>query len=263
MAKTMQPGYWAVLPANVRYDRSLTTTAKLLYAEISSLAQIDGYCWATDKYFAELFLCSEATITRAMKQLTNSGYIRAEKAANNRGTERHIFCGVFGPKGGTVKNDGTLDGTLTGDGTPTVKNDGTPPSTPINRNNKRGNTRARGNEVRGEVREEFSAFVCEAGFGEDSALFRGLMDFAKNRAKIGKSMESDLAARRLTKKLLRLSGGRVDVMVAMLDKAIELNWTSIYPLRPDELPGVLDAHGGTVEESSGVKTWTPGGGSDE
>lgn len=142
MAKTMQPGYWAVLPANVRHDRGLTTTAKLLYSEISSLAQVDGYCWATDKYFSDLFICSVSTITRAIRSLADGGYIRIEKTSNIRGLERRIFCGVYPSKGGIVKNDDTLDDTVKNDDTLIVKNDDTPPSTPINRNNKRGNTRA-------------------------------------------------------------------------------------------------------------------------
>lgn len=260
----IQPGYWAVIPANIRYDRNLTNTAKLLYGEISSLAQGDGYCWATDKYFAELFLCSESTVSRAIRSLSDGGYIRIEKTSNIKGAERHIFCGIY-PQNlggeGPVKNDGTLDGTCKNDGRGPVKNDGTPGPTPINRNTIKGKTRARGNEVREEVREAFSAFVSEVGLGEDSALFRSLMDFAKNREKIGKSMDTDLAARRLTIKLYRLSEGKVPVMIAMLDKAIELNWTSVYALRPDEIPGPAGGSAaGKVEERSGVKTWTPGGG---
>ena len=34
-----KPGYWAVLPARVRYDEELRPNAKLIYAEITALAQ--------------------------------------------------------------------------------------------------------------------------------------------------------------------------------------------------------------------------------
>ena len=40
--KQERPGYWAVLPASVRYDETLPPNAKLIYAEIAALAQIDG-----------------------------------------------------------------------------------------------------------------------------------------------------------------------------------------------------------------------------
>ena len=39
-----RPGFWAVLPAEVRYDKDLPASAKLLYAEISSLSDQLGYC---------------------------------------------------------------------------------------------------------------------------------------------------------------------------------------------------------------------------
>ena len=41
------PGYWAVIPAEVRYDDALPANAKLLYGEISSLCDQKGYCYAS------------------------------------------------------------------------------------------------------------------------------------------------------------------------------------------------------------------------
>ena len=46
-----KPAYWAVLPAGVRYDETLPASAKLLYAEISSLTNQEGYCYASNAYF--------------------------------------------------------------------------------------------------------------------------------------------------------------------------------------------------------------------
>lgn len=260
MAKTMQPGYWAVLPANVRYDRGLTTTAKLLYAEISSLAQIDGYCWATDKYFSDLFICSVSTITRAIRSLADGGYIRIEKTSNIRGLERRIFCGVYPSKGGIVKNDDTLDDTVKNDDTPIVKNDDTPPSTHINRNNKRGNTRARP-RARESIPKEVVDVFRDFADG-DKELFEDLLDFAESRHKVKHPMTSELAAKRFVIKLKRLSTGDRAVMLAMLDKAIERGWTSVYPLKSDEMPQASGTGAG-IEERPGVEIWTPGGGSDE
>ena len=40
--ETAKPSYWAVLPAGIRYDPEITAGAKLLYAEITSLADARG-----------------------------------------------------------------------------------------------------------------------------------------------------------------------------------------------------------------------------
>lgn len=70
-----QPNYYAVIPANVRYDKDLTANAKLLYGEISALAQKDGACYATNKYFAELYNVSQVSISKWINSLVDKKYI--------------------------------------------------------------------------------------------------------------------------------------------------------------------------------------------
>ena len=67
-------GYFGILPSNVRYDKSLQPSAKLLYVEITALCRKQGYCWATNAYFAELFNTTERTIKRWVKTLCDKGY---------------------------------------------------------------------------------------------------------------------------------------------------------------------------------------------
>ena len=70
--------YYAIIPANVRYDKNLKDKAKLLYGEITSLSNKDGYCWATNRYFADLYDVSTTTISTLIKNLIDRGYIKSQ-----------------------------------------------------------------------------------------------------------------------------------------------------------------------------------------
>ena len=69
------PGYFSVIPANVRYDVELCPNAKLLYGEITALCNKKGYCWATNRYFARLYQVSTVAVSTWINQLVKKGYI--------------------------------------------------------------------------------------------------------------------------------------------------------------------------------------------
>lgn len=70
-----KPNYYAIIPADIRYDKTLKDKAKFLYAEITALCNKDGYCFASNKYFAELYGVRKETISRLLNDLKNRGYI--------------------------------------------------------------------------------------------------------------------------------------------------------------------------------------------
>lgn len=74
----MDKSYFAIIPANVRYDESLTANAKLLYGEITALANEKGYCWAANTYFAELYGVSKTSVSKWIKQLVDKGCIKSQ-----------------------------------------------------------------------------------------------------------------------------------------------------------------------------------------
>ena len=71
----VQANYYAIIPANVRYDKTIPAAAKLLYAEITALCRKEGYCWASNRYFAELYDAAPSTVSGWIKALENAGYI--------------------------------------------------------------------------------------------------------------------------------------------------------------------------------------------
>lgn len=78
MEEQIQKSYYAVIPANVRYDKNLIPNAKLLYGEITALCNEKGYCWAGNGYFAELYGVSKTSISKWVKSLIDGGYIVSE-----------------------------------------------------------------------------------------------------------------------------------------------------------------------------------------
>jgi DNA-binding transcriptional ArsR family regulator len=68
-------GYYAIIPASVRYDVRLTANAKLLYGEITALCNDKGYCWARNAYFADLYGKTETSISQWISSLVDCGYV--------------------------------------------------------------------------------------------------------------------------------------------------------------------------------------------
>lgn len=88
----MNPGYFAILPASVRYDNRLSASEKLMFSEITALAGRDGYAYAKNKYFAELYGVDERTIRRWIAKLADMKYVSVSmvKKANGADDFRRI-----------------------------------------------------------------------------------------------------------------------------------------------------------------------------
>lgn len=71
-----EPCYFSVLPSNVRYDDSLCPNEKLLFSEISSLCNKNGYCFANNEYFAKLYKVHKNTVSKWISHLKEKKYIK-------------------------------------------------------------------------------------------------------------------------------------------------------------------------------------------
>lgn len=73
-----KPSYFAILIADVRYDKTLKPLARLLYAEITALCNKEGYCWSSNQYFADLYEVDPKTVSGWIGQLKTKGYITVQ-----------------------------------------------------------------------------------------------------------------------------------------------------------------------------------------
>ena len=83
------PAYYALIPYAVRYDKRLRPAARLLYGELTALANKNGVCTARNEYFAELYDVDVKTISRWISQLRDYGYIEVE-ILQSEGNRREI-----------------------------------------------------------------------------------------------------------------------------------------------------------------------------
>ena len=74
----VNPNYFGIIPANVRYDKELGANAKLLYSELTCLANKEGFCFASNNYFAKLYDVDPSAISKRIKQLADRGYVHIE-----------------------------------------------------------------------------------------------------------------------------------------------------------------------------------------
>ena len=84
------PGFFAILPASVRYDRRLKPAEKIFYAEITSLADKTGCCYASNAYFCPLYDTTERTVQRWVKHLQELGYVAVSYARDGAANRRYI-----------------------------------------------------------------------------------------------------------------------------------------------------------------------------
>ncbi len=87
-----KPNYFAIIPAEVRYNKELTDKAKLLYAEITCLCNFRGNCWATNEYFARLYEVNTETISRNIQLLEKHKLIRIKYVYNGNVITKRVIA---------------------------------------------------------------------------------------------------------------------------------------------------------------------------
>ena len=86
-----KPNYFAIIPANVRYDTDLRANAKLMYGEITALSSKYGECSASNNYFARLYEVDCSAISKWITQLKDKKYIEIEYITNGKEIKKRII----------------------------------------------------------------------------------------------------------------------------------------------------------------------------
>lgn len=238
------PGYYAVIPASVRYDDALPSNAKLLYGEISALIGAEGFCFANNAYFAQLYKLSERTVSSLISKLQKEGYIVVDLDRDETGQirQRKLFLKESVPDGqplenifhtprkdfpeGIEKNFQYTNTSITNIEKENIKEK-------ENRKNKKGGCSS--TEVFNPLPQFVQWIVDTFGDGEarerKNDLYFAFVRFSDNRTALKKPFKTQMAVTSLCNRLLRLTDKSEDKLVEMIDllDASTINgWQSVY-----------------------------------
>jgi len=86
-------GYYCVIPWKLLTDSRISSTAKLLYGEISALANKEGYCWASNTHFTKIFnIKSPTRISSLIRELREHEYVYTEIDKDNGNFRKIWLC---------------------------------------------------------------------------------------------------------------------------------------------------------------------------
>lgn len=219
-----QKSYYAIIPANVRYDKDLAPNAKLLYGEITALCNEKGYCWASNKYFAELYGVSVLSVKRWVNSLVTKGYVYRTLTykPNSKEVDKRILSIDSGIKIDTTSVQKCYDPSIKNDTSSSIKND-TDNNTSIN--NTFNNTNIY--KEKNNKKESVNSVIAE--YTESKDLQDALHDFVDMRTK---------ARKPLTVRAMKLSLNELDKLavddvtkIAIVNQSIVHSWLTFYKLQ--------------------------------
>ena len=205
--------YYAVLPATVRYDKGLSPNAKLLFAEVTALCNDEGYCWASNQYFATLYGVEKRTIQRWIDSLIEKKYIKKQliyQTNSKKLDKRLLYLG----------DDKNVTTHVTKMSPPHDKNVTTPVtkmSPIILKNNIKTNNKKK--NIKKEKIESYSS---------NKELVDALLEFVEMRKQNKKPM-TDRAVDLILKKLDGMASNDREKLI-IVNQSIEHGWLSFYPV---------------------------------
>ena len=202
MAERDFKGVW--IPKEVWLDDRLSATEKVILAEIDSLDRGTVGCTAGNEYLAEFCQCSVPTVTRAIKKLTDLGYLGIKSFDGRR---REISSLLIRQPNQNDEADTSKRLAINIDN-----------NTDIN--------------IKKEKKTNFDKII--ESFTDNEELQEALRGFIAHRKTIKKPL-SDHSLRLSLKRLVSLSDAE-DLQIAIVNQAVERGWQGFYPLKDDYEP---------------------------
>lgn len=252
----VKKSYYAIIPANVRYDKRLCANAKLLYGEITALCNEKGYCWARNSYFTDLYDVSQRSVQKWIKQLIDCGYIESEIIYSKDSKEieaRYLKIPGSSP-GGEEKFTGGGEKKFTRGGEKKFAVNNT--SNNNTNTNKERKKERKGGEPESKKQDTENLYLEKQTNKKKAPLenqksFNELIELYTPNKKLQEELKEHLKVRKAKKALsnhaIKLSLERLDTLanndeekIKIVQNSIMGGWTKFYELKPDEKKRLKD-----------------------
>ena len=215
----MTKSYYAVIPATVRYDKKICPNAKLLYGEITALCNEKGFCWASNRYFAELYSVSIVSVSKWINSLIENGYLRCNfryKEGTKAIEERCLSISDKFNTPLTNVNEGIKEKF----------------KAPLKEKFKDNNTSINTTFNIKERKKESTYDTLISAYTQDSKLREAIYEYIKMRKLIKKPL-TDRALELAFMKLDKLSKSN-DEKVLILEQSITNSWQGLFSIKPEQ-----------------------------
>ena len=237
-----RPGYYAIIPADVRYDDRIPANAKLLYGEISALADMSGFCFAGNGYFAQLYGLSERTVTSLIKSLKDNGYIFVDITKDESGKviSRRISLKVSASDGQPVEENFYTPGKNLQGGIENFcgginLNINSKDIKEKNKKEKKSQKKDAPPKTDFDPMPQFVTWIAQTFPAQEpaakNALYLAITRFVENRVALKKPYKTAGAVTGICNKLIKYAKTDIPLMIELLDNATENNWQTVYPLK--------------------------------
>ena len=204
MEEIEKPNFYAILPADVRYDNRLSAKEKLLYAEITALSNKEGYCWANNTYFANLYNASNRTIITCINNLVDLGYVDRKliHKKNSKEVEKRLLY---------PRKEISL---------PSEENFTTPSEENFTDNNTSINTI-----------NEYTIDLSKHNVDNETEFIQIIQEWLEYKKDKKQSYKSEHSLNLFIKKLVKLSDGYSNLAREIVENSIAYNYSGIFELK--------------------------------